>query len=261
MEEQDARHLTYGSYLCVPQLTKLQRPLAQPAVRGEMFFIIGQQVQELWFKQILYDVGEVIRLIDEDALFDAARLLDRINRIMAVLSAETELLQTLPPAEFKSFRPMLSTASGFESEQFRELEWASGLRAAPVRRLISRLEHGEDILVRWPRSLRDMLCSSVILVDSDPVVALAALYAGTAHQPELLALADGLSEYEIRFSEWRFHHLKVVERVIGNRSPGTGGSAGSTYLGHTLDYRFFPELWEARNRVSSAAAAPTRPGE
>jgi tryptophan 2,3-dioxygenase len=219
-----------------------------------MFFIIGQQVQELWFKQILYDLAETIRLIEGDSYFEAARLLDRINRIVSVLSQETELLQTLPPAEFKSFRPMLSTASGFESEQFRELEWASGLRDAHVRRLVARLEHGNEVIAQWPRSLHDVLCSSVTVLDAEPVAAIQALYSGSACHPGLLALVEACSEYEIRFVEWRFHHLKVVERVIGNRSPGTGGSAGGTYLTRTLEYRFFPELWEARNRISAAPA-------
>jgi tryptophan 2,3-dioxygenase len=220
-----------------------------------MFFIIGQQVQELWFKQILYDLAEIVRLVDGDSIFEAARLLDRINRIVSVLSQETELLQTLPPAEFKSFRPILSTASGFESEQFRELEWASGLRDARVGRLVARLEHGQEIIARWPRSLHDVLCSSLTAMADEPVAAIEALYKGTAHHPGLLALLEACSEYEIRFVEWRFHHLKVVERVIGNRSPGTGGSAGGTYLTGTLEYRFFPELWEARNRISAASTA------
>jgi tryptophan 2,3-dioxygenase len=253
VDEQDGKRLTYGSYLCVPELTTLQRPLAQPMVRGEMFFIIGQQVQELWFKQILYDLTEVVRLVDGATFFEAARLLDRINRIVGVLSQETELLQTLPPAEFKSFRPLLSTASGFESEQFRELEWASGLRDAHARRLVARLDHGDDIIARWPRSLHDALCSSLLALAVEPVAAIETLYNGSANHPGLLALVEACSEYEIRFVEWRFHHVKVVERVIGNRSPGTGGSSGSTYLSRTLEYRFFPELWEARNRISAAS--------
>jgi tryptophan 2,3-dioxygenase len=256
--KQEPEQLTYGSYLCVPQLTELQKPRACPTVRGEMFFIIGQQVQELWFKQILYDLAEVIRLTEIGAVFDAARLLDRVNRIMIVLSAETELLQTLPPAEFKSFRPILSTASGFESEQFRELEWASGLREAHFGRMVARLTHGQEIMARWPVSLHGVLCSSLAILDPEPVAAIVALYSGSAHNPELLALVEGFSEYEIRFAEWRFHHLKVVERVIGNRAPGTGGSAGSSYLSRTLDYRFFPELWEARNQISAGSPRDSR---
>jgi tryptophan 2,3-dioxygenase len=248
--------LTYGAYLSVAQLTSLQNPLAQPSVRGEMFFIIGQQVQELWFKQILYDLTEFIRLADTGYLYEAVRLLDRVNRIVSVLAQETELLQTLPPSEFKAFRPILSTASGFESEQFRALEWVSGLRDANAKRLLLHLNGGAGIMARWPRSLRDVLCGNVTSLDGDPVSAIEFLYNGTIHRPELLALVDALSEYEIRFAEWRFHHIKVVERVIGNRAPGTGGSSGSGYLGRTLEYRFFPELWEARNRISAATTPP-----
>lgn len=256
MNEPKPERLTYGTYLCVSQLTHLQNPLAQPLVRGEMFFIIDQQVQELWFKQILYDLAEVVRLADRSLWFEAARLLDRVNRILSVLAQETELLQTLPPAEFKAFRPILSTASGFESEQFRELEWASGLRDASFQRLLAHLPGGAGIVARWPRGLRDVLLEGAGSLNHDPVAAIEALYNGSAHRPELMALVDALSEYEIRFAEWRFHHVKVVERVIGNRAPGTGGSSGSGYLARTLDYRFFPELWEARNRLSSAAPQP-----
>lgn len=258
MDEPKTERLTYGTYLCVSQLTSLQLPLAQPGVRGELFFIIGQQVQELWFKQILYDLAEIIRLGDDERWFEAARLLDRVNRILNVLAQETELLQTLPPAEFKAFRPVLSTASGFESEQFRELEWASGLRDAAFQRLLAHLPGGVGIVARWPRSLHDVLCAGLASLGDDPVAVIESLYNGSIHNPERLALVDALSEYEIRFAEWRFHHVKVVERVIGNRAPGTGGSSGSGYLSRTLDYRFFPELWEARNRLS-AAAPPSLP--
>ena len=251
LKEPKPGDVSYGSYLRVPQLTNLQCPVAQPPVRGEMFFIIGQQVQELWFKQILYDLRRVMELGEADLPHSAAHLLDRSNRILAVLSQETELLQTLPPAEFKAFRPVLSTASGFESEQFRELEWASGLREPHFERLLSRLHNGLDIMARWPRSLRDMLRYSVREIHPDPVEAIRYLYDGSAVDRALLGLLDALSEYEVRFAEWRFHHVKVVERMIGNRAPGTGGSSGSEYLGRTLEYRFFPELWEARSRLSA----------
>src|SRR5947209_3196444 len=188
--KQEPEELTYGSYLCIPQLTELQRPRAYPTVRGEMFFIIGQQVQELWFKQILYDLAETVRLAVTGAHFEAGRLLDRVNRIMSVLSAETELLQTLPPVEFKTFRPILSTASGFESEQFRELEWASGLREAHFGRLVARLARGEEIMARWPISLHDVLCSSLATLDPVPVAAIVALYSGSAQNPHVLALVE-----------------------------------------------------------------------
>ena len=261
MDDPKSERLTYGSYLAVQKLTSLQNPLAAPNVRGEMFFIIGQQVQELWFKQILYDLAEVIRLLDGGYVYDAVRLLDRINRILTVLAQETELLQTLPPAEFKTFRPILSTASGFESEQFRELEWASGLREPHSERLVAHLSGGAAIVARWPRSLRDALCSSLMSLHAEPVSAVESLYNGTVSCPELLALVDALSEYEIRFAEWRFHHVKVVERVIGTRTQGTGGSSGSGYLARTLEYRFFPELWEARNRLSAATLPVVPSGE
>ena len=168
------------------------------------------------------------------------------------------MLETMPPLEFGRFRGVLSTSSGFESEQFRELELASGLRdptffagaststwTAPRCVPAGPAPCATPSAARWPPWR------------PDPVAAVLAIYAAPAAHPEGFLLAEALSEYEVRFQEWRFHHVKLVERVIGDRSPGTAGSAGSGYLGKTLTYRFFPELWEARNQLT-ARGVPTR---
>lgn len=242
--------LTYGSYLRVPELTDLQSPLTQPLVRDEMLFIIGQQAQELWFKQILFDLREVIVLLDHDSVISAARLLDRVNRILKMLNEETAVMEQVAPAQFQRFRGALKAASGLESEQFRELEIASGMRDPAYLRMAGKLVDLPAVLQHWPRSLHDILLTTLYRIDPDPVQALIALYCDSDDTPDMYLLVEAFSEYEVRFQEWRFHHLQLVERVIGDHSSGTGGSAGSAYLTRTLGYRFFPELWEARNRLA-----------
>jgi tryptophan 2,3-dioxygenase len=163
---------------------------------------------------------------------------------------EVEVMETLPPIEFQKFRDVLKPASGFESEQFRELEYASGLRDETFLRLVSKLISVDEMELRWPTSLRQAFYRVLSQISDDPADALVEIYSEPDRCPDLYALSEALSEYEVRFQEWRFHHVKLVDRVIGDRSTGTGGSSGSGYLSRTLSYRFFPELWEARNRIT-----------
>lgn len=251
--------LTYGSYLRIPELLDLQTPLAVPLVPDEMLFIIGQQAQELWFKQILLDLQGVITLLQHNALLEASRLLDRVNRILKLLAAEAELLETLPPVQFAEMRGALQSASGLESQQFRELELASGLRDVSYLRMVERIVDVPEILARWPVSLHDALVATLPNEGADPTDALHELYRNPAANIVLYDLAEAFSEYELRFREWRFQHMQLVERIIGGRSAGTGGSAGSTYLGHTLQYRFFPELWAARDRLTTQSRTIGQP--
>lgn len=243
--------LTYGRYLRIPELTDLQNPLAEPPVHDEMLFIIGQQAEELWFKQILFDLRIAVDGMRDGELDATISLLDRINRILRVLAAETEILESIPPAQFQRFRGVLKAASGLESEQFRELELASGLRDDARLKLASRLLDLPAVLARWPLSLRDALNATLGSVAADPVDAVVAIYSAPDRYPQLYRLCEALSEYDLRLQGWRFHHLQVVERVIGDRSPGTAGSAGSAYLFRTLAVHFFPALWEARNRLTA----------
>ncbi|HEX8221675.1 MAG TPA: tryptophan 2,3-dioxygenase family protein [Chloroflexia bacterium] len=243
--------LTYGSYLRVPELIGLQVPLGPDEAHDEMLFIIAQQAQELWFKQVLHDLRLVIDRLESGEITFALHLLGRINKIMHVVGQEVTVLATMPPPEFQRFRHVLSSSSGFESEQFRELEIASGLREPTFIKLIERHMNVPGIWTRWPRSLHDTFLELVEPLAPDPVDAVVQIYMNTATHGQLFLLAEALSEYEVRFGEWRFNHIKLVERTIGDRAMGTAGSAGAGYLGKTLGYRFFPELWEARNRISA----------
>ena len=251
--------LTYGAYLRVPELLDLQSPLSLPVAHDEMLFIVVQQAQELWFKQILYELPVIIARLDSGDLWDAIRLLARVNAILRVLSEEVAVLETMPPLEFQRFRGALSTSSGFESEQFREVELASGLHDRTFLQVLAKHMDGAALGARWPRTLADAFRGVLAAVDPEPVAALLAVYSNPSAHPGVFALAEALTEYEGRFREWRFHHVQLVERVIGDRAPGTAGSTGSGYLGKTLTYRFFPELWEARNQLT-ARYSSYRPG-
>jgi tryptophan 2,3-dioxygenase len=247
--------MTYGDYLRVPEVLALQTPLSNPLVHDEMLFIILQQIQELWFKQILFELKSIIECLDGGRILEAVSLLHRVNRIIKAVGAEVEIMEMLPPQEFVRFRHVLTSSSGFESEQFRELELASGLNDRTFLTLMAKHMNMAALQARWPRTLHDAFLGLLAKVDSDPAEVVARIYSDSAGNPELYMLAEALSEYEVLFGEWRFHHVKLVERTIGDRSPGTAGSSGVGYLGKTLGYRFFPELWEARNRISAGGPA------
>jgi tryptophan 2,3-dioxygenase len=246
----ETQPFTYGVYLRIPELLDLQTPLG-PDVPDEMLFILGQQAQELWFKQCLHDLRRVLDLFSKGEITTATRLLDRITRILDVLGSETEVLESIEPAQFHRFRGVLRAASGFESEQFRELEIASGLRDEIYLKMVSRFVDVDATVRRWPVSLHDAFISAVSPAGEDAPAAISAIYRKPEERPVLYALAESCSAYDMRFQAWRFHHIQVVERVIGPLSPGTGGSPGSGYLNRTLSYRFFPELWQVRNDMTA----------
>lgn len=245
--------LTYGSYMRVPELLALQSPLGSPPVPDEMLFIIVQQVQELWFKQVLHDLKRVVNLLEERRILEAIPLLARINHIIRVIGEEVGVLERMPPPEFHRFRHVLTPSSGFESFQFRELELASGLNDPTFIRLLTRHIDMPKLQSRWPTTLHDALLANLALVDADAVRAVVKVYQTPSEYQTLFLLCEALSEYEIFFGEWRFRHIKLVERAIGDMAPGTAGSSGAGYLSKTLTYRFFPELWGARNKLTAIA--------
>lgn len=243
--------LTYGAYLRVPELLSLQTMLGDPPVYDEMLFIIVQQAQELWFKQVLFDLERVIAALHAREAMPAVHLIARVNRIFQVLGKEVDVLAMMPPREFHGFREVLTPSSGFESFQFRELEYASGLDDPAFLKLLDKHMGLFNLQGRWPVNLRDAAYSMLDQVADDPADAWTAIYDETSRYPELYALAEALSEYEVYFAEWRFKHIKLVARTIGERAPGTAGSSGAGYLGRTLQYRFFPELWQSRNNLTA----------
>lgn len=241
---EEGRLLSYGSYLKVPELTGLQIPQADPAAHDELLFITVHQVYELWFKQLLFELDAI-----RDAMFagDAARarhLFARVHAIENVLIEQVDVLETMTPLDFLDFRMNLAPASGFQSVQFREVEFVSGLKDE---RMLKRLDPEPSERERLERRLGeptiwDAFCA---LLQSQGTTLPKLARERERFEPER-ALADAMITHDERFSLWRYRHVLMVERQIGTKS-GTGGSAGSPYLRSTLEKRFYPELWDLRS--------------
>lgn len=245
--------MTYADYLKLDQLLSAQQPLSD--LHDETLFIVIHQTKELWMKQMLQELELATRLIGEDRFDEAYKAMARISRIQAVMTLSWDVLSTLTPVDYLKFRDVLGTSSGFQSAQFRELEYRLGLKHPAF------LEHYPQGSAERSRlqsaldepSLRDAATSALersgFDVGDRSVEALAAawlqVYRDAEHWFELYELAEKLVDIDDALASWRHKHVLTVERIIGNKQ-GTGGSAGAPYLRSTLDKRIFPELWALR---------------
>ena len=267
-----AEKLTYGVYLKIPELLSLQQALSDPPHHDETLFIIVHQSYELWFKQLLHEVDTAVVHLDADHVPEATRLLRRVVAIQHPLIQMVNVLETMRPQDFLGFRHHLNPASGFQSVQFRELEFALGLKDADVgkrlacepeelARLRRRLEGRtvsdafDGLLVRRglaPASATERAGAPHPTREEDwRLAALVQIYEGSAHG-EILALAEVLVDIDENLSLWRAHHVQMVERMIGIKR-GTGGSDGVAYLRSTLPKRAFPDLWRVRTHLGGGA--------
>ena len=245
--------LSYGSYLHIDELLSLQKPLSSPAHHDEMLFIIIHQVYELWFKELLHEIEAVMRDLEAGELLPVAKHFRRIDTIQRLLETQVDVLETMTPYEFNAFRDHLNPASGFQSLQFREIEFLAGLRKTGALQYIEMNHEERGRLQR--RLLQPSLYDRVkeylrrrgFSVDShDELIATyRTIYSETEKYYDLYLLLEELIEFDERFLLWRGRHIRMVERMIGAKK-GTGGSLGATYLATTLENRFFPELWEVR---------------
>ena len=265
--------LTYSSYLKVPELLKLQESQSSPPHHDELLFIIVHQTYELWFKELLHDLDAVVANLaaagvhpgSRDEVYEAARLLRRCTEITRVLVEQFTILETMLPTHFLAFRGKLEPASGFQSEQFRELEFLCGLKDEKMLRYHRPTPEAHALLERRLRepSLRDVLFSALTALgklqfDDNATErerfdararAILSLYQDERSHRDWIDVGERLTEFDELVVSWRLRHIQLVERVIGVRM-GTGGSAGSSYLKLTLDKKFFPELWEARTLLT-----------
>lgn len=242
-QEEAGRRLSYDSYLRIPELLGLQTGQAQ--AHDELLFIVAHQVYELWFKVLINELVEVRRCIDADDLHRARHYLRRVRVIEDLLVQQVATLETMAPQDFLLFRSELAPASGFQSVQFREIEFISGLKEPGY----LKLEYDPEDRARLERRLaepsiqdayRSLLARRALSVED--------VYRGRDQHPELLELSEALLDHDEGFSLWRTRHVHMAERQIGNK-PGTGGSTGVSYLQSTLEKRFFPELWEIRSQL------------
>lgn len=267
----DDAPLSYNKYLRVRELVGLQECMSDPAHHDELLFITIHQAYELWFKQILHEIDAAVCAMGEDRAPSAARALARVVEIEKLLVTQIHILETMTPINFLGFRDQLNPASGFQSMQFREIEFASGLKDEAVLRAFRddefasgrlRARHdaptlGEAFFALLVRRGLEAPPDDLSLSEEDRSKSYgkrvrAALEVLTHFETryEEFQLSESLIAHDEFFSLWRYHHVKMVERMLGTKK-GTGGSEGVGYLRTTLDKKFFPELWEARTHLDS----------
>ncbi|MFM7263333.1 MAG: tryptophan 2,3-dioxygenase [Acidimicrobiales bacterium] len=257
--------LTYGSYLRVPELLSLQNPVSDGPEHDEMLFIVIHQTYELWFKQILHELSATQTALESGEVWRSVAILGRIRTILKTMVSQVDILETMTPLQFNSFRERLESSSGFQSSQFREFEAVLGRRGdmplsylpegSPERQLVqSAMERRSlwgSVLVLLslrgfsvPRRHIDDVASLITGADPEVQILLADAY---RNDNEVSLLLERLVDVDEGVQEWRYRHVKMVERTIGTKS-GTGGSSGAGYLVGTLFRPLFPDLWEVRNR-------------
>jgi tryptophan 2,3-dioxygenase len=257
--------VSYGSYLRLAELLRLQVPLSEPEQHDEMLFIVVHQVYELWFRLLLHEVDRCREELSSNDLFGAIARFKRLRTVLKTLVSQLDILETMTPLSFLAFRDQLETASGFQSAQFRALEFVLGHkrpemlayytdaseRAMLERRLEERtlLDHFYDFLMARgaavPAALlsRDVRQSAAASPELQPE--LVRLFR-TA--PDVAILLELMTDFDEGLQEWRYRHVKMVERTIGNKQ-GTGGSTGAEYLKRTLFHPIFPDLWAIRQQL------------
>src|SRR3954469_1366557 len=263
--------LSYNSYLRVQELIDLQTCLSSPAQHDELLFITVHQAYELWFKQILHEIDAATVLMKDDRELEATQALRRVVEIEKLLIDQIHILETMTPLRFLGFRDELNPASGFQSMQFREIEFSSGLKNHDIAREFAADEFAHARLAArlTAPSLPEAFFALLRRRGFDTPATDSprdakerrsnygkrqrAIVEVMTHPEEFYKeyqLSEALLEHDEYFSLWRSHHTKMVERMVGSKR-GTGGSEGVGYLRTTLDKKFFPELWEARTHLSS----------
>jgi tryptophan 2,3-dioxygenase len=254
--------LTYGRYLQLDSLLGLQKPLSDGPEHDEHLFIVIHQVYELWFKQILHELARLQQTLEANDTPAVQGGFKRILTILKTLVAQVDILETMTPVSFTSFRSRLDAASGFESWQFREVEFVLGHRRADTVRHHSDTPHGERLgrLLQQPSlytSFLRYLAGSGHAIPADcldrhPALpppederVQATLIDIYRHHPPAREVCERMVDLDEGFQEWRYRHVKMVERTIGTKA-GTGGSAGAEYLRKTLFRPLFPDLWTIR---------------
>ena len=255
------KSLTYTSYLALEEILGAQRPRSDE--HDEILFIVVHQVYELWFKQLIHELGYLQRMLEEGNEARASATFKRLLTILKLVVAQLDVIETMTPVQFLAFRERLESASGFQSGQFRELEAILGRRDPGVLRAYHEgsVDHERvraamerpslyDSFLRYLAAKGYEIPAEVLERDvTQPVAesegvqrALLRVYGDDAAPA---GVAERMVDFDEGLMEWRYHHVKMVERTIGSR-PGTGGSPGAAYLRETLHKPFFPDLWAVR---------------
>jgi tryptophan 2,3-dioxygenase len=247
--------LTYGSYLQLPTLLSSQRLASDPPAHDELLFITIHQVYELWFQQLLHEAETAREAMFDGRLWWARHLLARMHVIEAVLVQQIDVLETMTPQDFLQFRQTLAPASGFQSVQFRELEFLSGAKDPSFVRRFRGLTDDERARLRrrldeptlWDAFLGVLAAKGLPVGDGDEVTdSVRRVAHDRSTYADVWALAEALLQHDELAAAWRARHVVMVERMIGTKT-GTGGSTGASYLRSRLDLRYFPLLWDLRS--------------
>lgn len=265
--------MSYGGYLDLGTLLSAQRPLSAPEHHDELLFIIQHQTTELWLKLVLHELGAACRLLREDRLAPALKCIARVKHIQKTLTEQWSVLATLTPAEYAQFRGVLGNASGFQSPQYRAVEFTLGNKNAAMLRvfeadpwalgLVTAALEAPSLYDEFLRMLaragypipaaileRDVRTAWTFSPELVPIFA--TIYADPQAHWAAYETCEELVDLEDNFQLWRFRHLKTVERIIGLKT-GTGGSSGVPFLQKALQLTFFPELFAVRTEIGAAA--------
>jgi|SRR5690625_4622459 len=258
--------LTYNNYLKIDDLLELQQLQSDPEEHDEMLFIIIHQTYELWFKQVLHEFEQFREHLKKGQTWSASKTMKRILTILKTMVAQIDILETMTPLEFESFRGFLDEASGFQSVQFREIEILCGHRSP---RMVKAFEDDPKYVRRLKQRMKESTlweCFCTYLQANDYDIQSPGrknergllhdpslrnqkvLLEIMTHDPEKALLCELLVDFDEGMQEWRYRHVKMVERTIGDKA-GTGGSSGVDYLRRTLHRRIFPDLWEIRSEI------------
>ena len=269
IEKDFTNQMSYGDYLRLDLLLAAQQPQSDPPQHDELLFIVQHQTSELWLKLMVHELRSARSLLASDDLSPALKRLARIKHIQRVLTDQWSVLATLTPSEYAEIRPFLATSSGFQSAQYREVEFLLGNKDADMVRVFKHdpvVQDELDGLLHEPSLYDEFLAflarrgyavpPDVLARDvtrshpSSPglVEVFAQVYAAPAEHWGVYETCEELVDVEDNFQQWRFRHLQVVQRTIGHKV-GTGGSSGVDFLRRALDLTFFPELFEVRTRI------------
>ena len=269
IERDFSGQMSYGDYLMLDRLLSAQRPLSVPPQHDELLFIIQHQTTELWLKLLVHELRSARALLGSDELAPALKRLARVKHVQHTITDQWSVLATLTPSEYALIRPFLATSSGFQSAQYREVEFLLGNKNHDMVKVFSHdpAAHAALTTLLFQPSLYDEFLAHLSRqgyavppesLDRDwsqPYVsnpALVEMFAGVYGAPEqhwgVYETCEELVDVEDNFQQWRFRHLQVVQRTIGHKT-GTGGSSGVDFLRRALDLTFFPELYEVRTRI------------
>lgn len=261
--------MSYGDYLRLDVLLAAQQPLSDPPQHDELLFIVQHQTSELWLKLMVHELRSARALLRTDDLSPALKRMARIKHIQHTLTDQWSVLATLTPSEYAEIRPFLATSSGFQSAQYREVEFLLGNKNADMvnvhahdsgaRDVLEKLLHEPSLydeflayLSRQGYAIPSRLLTRDFSVahtsDAELIDVFAGVYAAPAEHWGVYETCEELVDVEDAFQQWRFRHLQVVQRTIGHKV-GTGGSSGVDFLRRALNLTFFPELYEVRTRI------------